>query len=65
MAKIQFGDLVIEQISDSSGVFTGNNIQVKWKSYQKSDSGFGTIAGDGNKSTNLQSAVIRPKLETE
>jgi hypothetical protein len=65
MAKIEFGDLIIEQISDSSGVFAGNNIQVKWKSYGKTDSGFGSIAGDGNSSVNQQSAVIRPRLEAE
>ena len=60
MVRIEFGDLIIEQISDSSGVFTGENLQVKWRSYVKADDGFGTLAGDSNSSTNNQSAVIRP-----
>ena len=63
MVSIEFGDLIINQISDSSGVFTGNNLQVKWRSSQKVDEGFGTLDGDSNSSTNNQSAVIRPSLE--
>ena len=60
MVKIEFGDLIIEQISDSSGVFTGDNLQVKWRSYIKVDEGFGTLEGDSNSSMYNQSAVIRP-----
>jgi len=59
MVKIEFGDLIIEQISDSSGIFTGENLQVKWRSYIKTDDGFGILEGDSNSSTNNQSAVIR------
>jgi hypothetical protein len=62
MVRIEFKDLIIEQISDSSGVFTGDNLQVKWRSCIKVDEGFGTIEGDSNKSMNNQSAVIRPCL---
>ncbi len=63
MLRIEFGDLIIEQLSESSGVFTGDNIQVKWRSCEKSDSGFGTISGDCNNSSNIQGAVIRPSSE--
>lgn len=59
MVKIEFGDLIIEQMSDSSGIFTGDNLQVKWRSYTKTDEGFGTLEGDSNCSANNQSAVIR------
>ena len=60
MVRIEFGDLIIEQISDSSGVFTGDNLQVKWRSCMNVDEGFGTLDGDSNSSTNNHSAVIRP-----
>lgn len=59
MVKIEFGDLVIEQVSQSSGVFTGENIQAKWRSYARIDEGFGNLEGDSNSSLNNQSAVIR------
>lgn len=65
MVRIEFGDLIIEQISDSSGIFTGENLQVKWQSYIKADDGFGTLAGDSNSSANNQSAVIRTCLKEE
>lgn len=65
MVRIQFGDLIIEQISDSSGVFTGENLQVKWRSCIKIDEGFGTLAGDSNNSTNNNSVVIRPCMNEE
>ena len=63
MVKIEFGDLIIEQMSDSSGVFTGDNLQLKWRSYIKVDEGFGTLEGDSNNSLNNQSAVIRTCLD--
>ncbi len=63
MVRIEFGDLVIEQISDSSGVFSGDNLQVKWRSWAKVDEGFGTLEGDSNNSMNNQSAVIRTCME--
>lgn len=63
MVRIEFGDLIIDQISDSSGVFTGDNLQVKWQSSIKVDEGFGTLEGDSNSSINNQSSVIRPYME--
>lgn len=63
MVRIEFGDLVIGEISDSSGVFSGDNLQVKWKSYIKKNEGFGNVEGDSNNSLNNQSAVIRTYTE--
>jgi hypothetical protein len=63
MVRIEFGDLIIEQISDSSGVFSGDNLQVKWRSWIKVDEGFGTLEGDSNNSINNQSAVIRMGMD--
>lgn len=59
MVNIKFEDLIIENISDSSGVFSGDNIQVKWKAYAKDNNGFGTISGDLNRSMNNRSILIR------
>ncbi|HYF83356.1 MAG TPA: hypothetical protein VEB00_10055 [Clostridia bacterium] len=63
MVRIEFGDLIIEQLSDSSGVFSGDNFQAKWRSWMKVDEGFGTLEGDFNNSLNNQSAVIRTCME--
>ncbi|HYE82919.1 MAG TPA: hypothetical protein VEG39_12240 [Clostridia bacterium] len=63
MVRIEFGDLIIERVSDSSGVFSGDNLQVKWRSCTRSDEGFGTMEGDSNKSIYNQSAVIRTHME--
>ncbi len=63
MVRIEFGDLIIDELSESSGVFTGNNLQVKWRASTRIDDGFGTLQGDNNSSINNQSAVIRPRWE--
>jgi hypothetical protein len=65
MVRIDFGDLIIEKISDSSGVFTGDNLQVKWHSCIKSDEGFGVLEGDSNTSSNNLSMLIRPCIKEE
>lgn len=65
MVRIEFGDLIIEQVSNSSGIFTGENLQVGWRSYRRVDDGFGILEGDCNNSSNNQSAVIRPSMEEE
>lgn len=63
MVRIEFSDLIVDQVSDSSGVFSGDNLQVKWRSLMKIDEGFGVIEGDSNKSICNQSAVIRTHME--
>jgi len=65
MVRIEFCDLIIDKISDTSGVFTGDNLQVKWRCSSKIDEGFGSLEGDCNSSVNNQSAVIRPCMEEE
>jgi len=60
MVRIEFGDLIIENVSDSSGVFSGDNLQVCWKAYIRTDEGFGAINGDSNNSLNNRSVLVRP-----
>jgi hypothetical protein len=48
MARIYFKDLNIEEISNSSGVFSGRNLQVGWRHSKKTSEGFGSLSGDKN-----------------
>lgn len=65
MAHIEFNDLTIESLSNVSGVFTGNNIQVRWKAYPKVNEGYGEINGDSNRYVNNKSIVIEQKINPE
>lgn len=48
MVKIIFNDLKIDEIAETSGVFSGTNIHVRWKHAGKTNEGFGRVSGDGN-----------------
>ncbi|WP_248924615.1 hypothetical protein [Paenibacillus hamazuiensis] len=48
MVKIIFGDLRIQSISQSSGVFSGENETAGWKHFSKTNEGFGKVAGNDN-----------------
>lgn len=65
MARIEFNDLKIDYISDASGVFTGNNIQIKWKTYPVINQGYGELTGNSNKYINNKNIIIKRKIEIE
>ena len=46
--KINFKGLTIDQVSGTSGVFSGKNMHVNWESYSKKNETFGSITGQGN-----------------
>lgn len=48
MPKIRFNDLKVNEVSKSSGIFSGENMQVKWKFVSTHDEGFGKVDGDHN-----------------
>jgi hypothetical protein len=48
MVKIYFKDIKIDKITNSSGVFYGENFQAKWKHSSKTNEGFGKVSGDKN-----------------
>lgn len=50
MIKIVFKDLQINHLSNSSGVFSGENFQTGWKYSSKKNDGFGSISGNNNTS---------------
>lgn len=45
---IKLASLQVQIVSDSSGVFCGNNMQVAWKSIIKQNFGYGVVSGDTN-----------------
>lgn len=48
MVRIVFNDIRIEEVSHSSGVFSGHNLPLKWGHRSKSNEGYGSITGDNN-----------------
>lgn len=63
MVRIEFKDLIINEISDSSGVFSGDNLLVKWKAFIQSNEGYGSLSGENNRCVNNKSKVV--KIEAE
>lgn len=61
--KIVLKQLNVEKVSHSSGLFSGENLQVDWKSYKKINEGFGTMQGSRNVSTNNQHIVKKVDFE--
>ncbi|MBM7646522.1 hypothetical protein JOD45_002752 [Scopulibacillus daqui] len=55
--KIKFDELKIEQVTKSSGVFSGKNLQDSWVSIGKENQGFGDISGINNKSRHHMNIV--------
>ncbi|ARI76112.1 hypothetical protein [Halobacillus mangrovi] len=60
MSRINFNQLNIDQISNSSGVYSGMNAQSRYKAYQKHYEGNGKMAGDRNLLINNKHLIIRP-----
>lgn len=46
--RIQFNNFKIDTISNSSGVYSGENQQMKYKHVSKQNQAFGKLAGQGN-----------------
>lgn len=57
--NIRFKALKIDNISNSSGVFSGDNLQVKWKAFIETNEGSGGLSGNYNKLNNPKSIVIK------
>lgn len=65
MIHIEFDDLSVDTVSKTSGIFSGENVQIKWKSISITNEGHGMINGSDNNSYNNSSIVInsKPKME--
>ncbi|MEH7385849.1 hypothetical protein V7147_10615 [Bacillus sp. JJ1521] len=61
--KIVLKQLNVEKVSDSSGIFSGENLQIDWKSYKKMNEGFGLMLGNHNQSTKNYHIVQKKDFE--
>ncbi|MEA3321805.1 MAG: hypothetical protein U9Q88_17585 [Bacillota bacterium] len=52
----------VMSIMNCSGIFTGENMQANWRSYQKANMGFGLIAGVDNHSDSNINIVHDPDI---
>lgn len=55
--NIKFHHFKITNVKQSSGIFSGDNSQVRWKDKKKVDEGFGSLIGTKNISTDNQHVV--------
>jgi hypothetical protein len=60
LTRIYFQELRIKQISNASGVFSGQNLQVSWKHITKTNDGFGNLSGDKNITMFNRNVLIDP-----
>jgi hypothetical protein len=63
MADIQFKTLKVDQIKNSSGIFSGQNAPYNWNHTGKTSEGFGKVAGNGNVISRNFSSVSSSKAE--
>jgi hypothetical protein len=48
MARIFFDYIKVDSLSDSSGIFSGENRQKGWRHVRETKQGFGSVSGDNN-----------------
>ncbi|QFT88589.1 hypothetical protein FIU87_08040 [Bacillus sp. THAF10] len=49
-------------IMNNSGIFTGDNLQANWRTYQKTNMGFGLVVGEDNHSNSNVNIVHDPDV---
>ena len=58
MVKITFKELKVDELTKSSGIFSGKNQQFGFRSYNKVNQGFGVIDGNKNEAKDHIHVVI-------
>ncbi|QOY34594.1 hypothetical protein AWH56_017945 [Anaerobacillus isosaccharinicus] len=58
MVRIQLNKIIVDQIENSSGLLTGKNFPIKWRSEKKLTEGIGSIVGDQNQIIENESFII-------
>ncbi|WP_157911779.1 spore germination protein [Alteribacter populi] len=58
MVRIEFDNLSIKNVVNSSGVFTGDNIQIGFKNTRKVNEGMGASTGDVTVTVNNRHLVM-------
>ncbi len=59
MVKINYSSLQVDLITNSSGIFTGQNLQLNWKAYIENNSGLGGLNGNANQLANSKNILIK------
>lgn len=59
MVKINYSSLQVDLITNSSGIFTGQNLQLNWKAYIENNSGLGGLNGNANQLANPKNILIK------
>ncbi|WP_085524353.1 hypothetical protein [Tuberibacillus sp. Marseille-P3662] len=57
---IHFDSINVNVIDTTSGIFTGTNHQMNWRTQSKTNSGFGTVEGQNNVIIKPVNTVIDP-----
>lgn len=58
MVKIELGSITIDQVSNVSGVFSGDNHHYGWRYSSKTNEGFGSVIGSNNQTVRHTHVVI-------
>lgn len=58
MVKIKVKDLFINDVTNVSGVFSGQNLQLMWRHVAKENMGVATVSGDQNTYCDNYNTVI-------
>lgn len=58
MVRIRFNELNVNEVTKSSGIYSGDNRQLGWRAEAKTNQGFGVIEGDHNEATDLIHIVV-------
>lgn len=57
LLNLNIKELTVTQVSHSSGIFSGENLQVDWRFSKKVNEGFGTITGNDNMVSHNQHVI--------
>ncbi|GGF98138.1 hypothetical protein [Paenibacillus abyssi] len=57
MVRIRYQDIHIESLSKSSGIYSGSNIQWKFKHIAKQNQAFGTVNGKACSISNVRASL--------
>lgn len=59
MANIKFDNLIVDQITQSSGIYSGTNVPMRYRSEHHKHEGLGKITGDENEIHNNRHLIIK------
>lgn len=59
MPTIKFDNLIVDQITNASGIYSGKNIPLRYSSESRKFEGLGKIIGDHNEIHNNRHLIIK------